>query len=170
MSKYEEAEKYLDQYYKECFQGEHDITSLIESRILRLRGLANLKLGDNKNAEKDINRAIELIQKDISILDSDSSNPYLVDAYVAKADMLYDKLEYADALILYQVAERIYLRTYNNIIQADKLGILFEKIMNTAIKLDDKALATKYFNYYIENFGRNSDRSKSMMSKILSLD
>ena len=71
MKKYEKAKEYLDQYYKKCFQGEYDVTSLLESRILRLRGLANLKLGDNKNGERDINHAIELIQKDSSILDSD---------------------------------------------------------------------------------------------------
>ena len=42
--------------------------------------------------------------------------------------------------------------------------------MNTAIKLDDKALATKYFDIYRENFGSDSNRSKLMMSKILNLD
>ena len=74
--------------------------------------------------------------------------------------------KYKKAIERYLEAESILLRLYNNKVEKRIFNEIYEKIVDCALKIDDKEIAKKYYNIQRENFGDDNAITQSIRKKI----
>lgn len=122
--------------------------------------------GNLVSAEKEILSAEKILQKIINTFSQRQAQKYLVDIKCIQADILLQKAEYKKANVFYIEAKTILLELYSNKVEKRIFSEIYEKIVDCALKIEDKEIAKKYYNIQRENFGGDNTITQSIRKKI----
>jgi hypothetical protein len=122
--------------------------------------------GDLLSSEKEILSAEKILQKIVNTFSQRQAQKYLIDIKYIQADILVQEEKYKKAIERYLEAESILLRLYNNKVEKRIFNEIYEKIVDCALRIDDKEIAKKYYNIQRENFGDDNAITQSIRKKI----
>ena len=121
--------------------------------------------GDLVSAEKEILSAEKILQKIINTFSQRQAQKYLVDIKCIQADILVQGEKCKKAIERYLEAESILIKLYNNKVEKRIFSEIYDRIVDCALKIEDKEMAKKYYNIQRKNFGDNNAITQSIRKK-----
>jgi tetratricopeptide (TPR) repeat protein len=164
LGEYKQVEEVFNLLSKICIKNVGNYKYFM-SRTLRIGAQLDLAKRQFTKAYKEIDQAIELTKDTGYGLDN-----YVADIYIVKGDILFADRKYKEAFEWYQDAEDIHLKRYNDKIEVRKFSELYERIVDTALKLDWRGDAYIYYQKHYNHFGDGNPRTGVLLSKIFQYD
>ena len=169
LSKYNQAYEIINKVYKqqkEIIKDEHEI----HARILIQLAKSELGLKKIHDAEIHILHAKDFYINDPLRTNKDIQNSIdidLADALIVLGDVYNEKQNYQQAIVNYQLAEKIFNNCYKDNFQSDQISILLFKLANLGLKTHNIALFREYYSSHENLFGFNHHRTKKLLDNSL---
>ena len=111
----------------------------------------------------DLNKAQEQIEQAIRLIDANENNPDVATAYTVLASNLYDQHRYAEAILKYKMAMKIW-RSINTRYCTDDISIILYGLAKAYHKQNDLQQVKEVYEEHRDLFGVNHPRNHKFLA------